>query len=181
MDSRNLDPFLNNMATAIKAATPRIVHEMGSEAVTYSKENFRRQAFDGKPWPKRKKDRTPGRAVLIKTGHLRNSIHITNQSAGSVSIGTDLPYAQIHNDGGVIQHRGREVVLNFRRKGGKLLLSKVQTESQQRLITDIRRGNTGDYTTSMPQRQFLGMTTELRDKIIANIRQEITSTFRIVR
>lgn len=47
-----------------------------------------------------------GRAILVKTGHLRQSVKVKGINKGSLQIviGSDLPYARVHNDG---LHSGR--------------------------------------------------------------------------
>lgn len=46
-------------------------------------------------------DRT--RATLVQTGALRTSVRVLRTSPGEVVIGSDLKYAQIHNDGGKLK------------------------------------------------------------------------------
>ncbi len=60
-------------------------------------------------WDKKKKykgftraDRT--RAVLVKTGNLRTSVRVLRTSPGEAIIGSSLPYAQVHNDGGKMKN-----------------------------------------------------------------------------
>lgn len=165
---------LNRLATTAHAAMPHLLHSIGTHAVTYAKGNFRRQGFNGEKWKGRKKDKTPGRAILIKSGHLRASIHITSTDNDSVSIGTDLPYAKIHNEGGQINHPSREAILSYSTKGGKLKLAKTKTETQQRKIKEIRRATIKAYTQGMPKRQFLGPTPQLNTELKSLLNRELT-------
>lgn len=50
---------------------------------------------------KSKSKRDIGRAILVKTGDLRRSVKIKgiNKSSLNIIIGSDLPYAKVHNDG----------------------------------------------------------------------------------
>lgn len=50
---------------------------------------------------KSKSKRDTGRAILVKTGDLRRSVKIKgiNKSSLNIIIGSDLPYAKVHNDG----------------------------------------------------------------------------------
>jgi len=177
MTPEELIERLREMEAAAGRAMPHLLWEIGTHAVTYSKGNFRRQGFAGVPWAKRKKDKTPGRGTLIKSGHLRSSIHITGTTDDSVSVGTDVPYARIHNEGGEINHPSRAVILSYQKKGGKLKLGKTKTESQQRKITEIRRGTVPAYTQRMPKRQFLGNTAELHGQLKRLIKRELQQIF----
>ena len=67
---------VNHMQAALDRITPDTLRLIGTHAVNESKENFRRQGFAGVPWAPRKNDKDTGRGILIKSGHLKNSIHI---------------------------------------------------------------------------------------------------------
>ena len=65
-------------------------------------QNFERQAFFSEKWQRRKSPiRNEGRAILTDTGQLRRSIK-SRTTENSIIFYTDLPYAEIHNDGGEI-------------------------------------------------------------------------------
>lgn len=90
------------------------VVEMGTDAKNHFVRSFRNQGFEDASIEKwqprkgeimssgiakvRKKDKS-SRAILVKTGDLRRSIKVLNKSYRSITLGSDLPYAQIHNDG----------------------------------------------------------------------------------
>lgn len=90
------------------------VVEMGTDAKNHFVRSFRNQGFEDKSIVKwkprrgeiigsgiakvRRKDKS-SRAILVKTGDLRRSIRVINKSYRSITLGSDLPYAQIHNDG----------------------------------------------------------------------------------
>lgn len=87
---------------------------MGTDAKNHFVKSFRNQGFEDASIEKwqprkgeimssgiakvRKKDKS-SRAILVKTGDLRRSIKVLNKSYRSITLGSDLPYAQIHNDG----------------------------------------------------------------------------------
>ena len=87
---------------------------MGTDAKNHFVRSFRNQGFEDASIEKwqprkgeimssgiakvRKKDKS-SRAILVKTGDLRRSIRVINKSYRSITLGSDLPYAQIHNDG----------------------------------------------------------------------------------
>ncbi|NBC34906.1 MAG: phage virion morphogenesis protein [Alphaproteobacteria bacterium] len=59
---------------------------------------------DGRPWPPSRRARAEGGATLVDSGRLRNSI-AARPGADSVSVGTDVIYAAIHQTGGTIVPR----------------------------------------------------------------------------
>ena len=104
----------------------RLPKQLGNDAVNHFRNSFRQGGFEDQTvdmWelPKRKQftlsksgktkrftnkgfsrsDRT--RATLVQTGALRSSVRVLRTSPGEVVIGSDLKYAQIHNDGGKLK------------------------------------------------------------------------------
>ena len=136
----------------LEAAAASLLPVIGTAAVNDAKENFRRQGFAGVPWAPRKTDgkKDKGRAILVKTGHLRNSIRIVSIGSASVTIGTDIPYARIHTEGEsdyVRSSRGTFGVPHYR---------------------------------IMPRRQFLGLTPELQTELHCLIREHIQESLKTV-
>jgi phage gpG-like protein len=81
---------------------PRYV---GNLALQHFNDNFQQQGFVDdtlQPWPPRHDDGGQDRAILVKTGRLRRSLRISRLSTEEVVIGTDVPYAKVHNEGGMI-------------------------------------------------------------------------------
>ena len=80
------------------------------EAKNHFTKSFADQGFTDKglvKWqPRKSRSRDDGRAILVKTGNLRRSIRVISRSINEVVIGSDLPYAQVHNEGGRTR-RGR--------------------------------------------------------------------------
>lgn len=75
--------FDKKMAKVLNKA-PRA---LGSIAVSFLKQSFRNQGFTDaglKPWAKRKNDKDPGRAILVKSGRLRNSIHVIKADTNEI-------------------------------------------------------------------------------------------------
>lgn len=72
---------------------------MANEAVNYFKiDVFEQQGIDGNRW-KDRKDNDSSRKLLVKTGHMRQSIRVMRKGANYRQVGTDIPYAQYHNKG----------------------------------------------------------------------------------
>ncbi|QTV06043.1 phage virion morphogenesis protein [Faecalibacter bovis] len=111
------------------------------EAVNFSKERFvAKNWLDRSPnrWQPRKKESRG--SLMAKTGRLKRSVRKLKTTRNSVTIGTDVPYAQIHNEGGSINNRVNVQAHSRVRKGRA---ERVKAHTRQ---MNIR----------MPKRQFIG-------------------------
>lgn len=63
--------------------------------------NFERQGFFNEAWERKHSPVNAGSPILIHTGTLRRSIK-SRTTDNSIVFYSDLPYAAIHNDGGII-------------------------------------------------------------------------------
>jgi phage gpG-like protein len=139
---------------------------LGNDIVNFSLDNFKSQAWLGyslEPWRQRssKAKRNNGRAILVDTGRLRRSIRITSISTGSVTVGTDVPYARAHNEG----FRGTvNVKAHTRNKYGKEKTGsgKFTKKGVERMKTVQKISGTGQVKAhtrkvNLPKRQFLGL------------------------
>ena len=145
---------------------PRIA---GIEAERFFKESFRRQGWHDNvftPWKARKGGRTrtlgekkSGRSVLIKTGALRRSIRVIHRGRDFVVLGTSLPYAKIHNEGGIISGRFRVRTHTRRNRQGE----GTHTVTEHSRTVNRR----------MPRRRFMGNSNALNYKINTVIRYRI--------
>lgn len=99
-------------AQKVKKQIPRIVDTMLTEGRNFFEGNFRKQGFDDttvQRWQPRKRthyrtrsgkvvdDRN--RAILVKTGRLKRSLRKKRISSFAGIIFSEVPYANIHNDG----------------------------------------------------------------------------------
>lgn len=135
--------------------------QIGMIAVNFSKQRFVEQNWKDKlpeAWAARRRKRRGGAkrqngAILVDSGRLKRSIRIISTTTVSVTIGTDVPYAQIHNDG----FNGTQSVKAHTRKGRNV---RAHTRKMQ-----------------MPRRRFLGesqaMNTEIENFIINQIKLTI--------
>jgi phage gpG-like protein len=126
---------------------------VGNVALNFFDDSFQREGFIDKrvnKWkPRRFNDKTKGsRKTLVKSGRLRRSLRMRTL-VNSVIISTNVPYAQIHNEGGRVQ--GSFTVRAHRRKtkGGS-----TSVRSHQRNVN-----------IDIPKRQFMGQS-DLLDKRI---------------
>lgn len=167
----NRKQFLRQMTT-----------EAGTIAVNFSKERFRYKNWLDKtrePWSKRKrKDRG---SLMAKSGRLKRSIRKISQGNYYVLIGTDVPYAQIHNEGGTINEtanvkaHNRKITIRARKidraTGRARKLKKVIGSKISKIQAHKRQMNT-----RMPKRQFLGESVFLVKKIERHMLRSITKT-----
>lgn len=89
----------------LKANLPRIQSELldsiGENSVNHFKDGFKQGGkktnLSKKGWKPRKSKRDAGRAILVKKGDLRDSIHVSGKTKNTVTIISDLIYSKIHN------------------------------------------------------------------------------------
>lgn len=145
---------------------------MGTEAVNYFKGSFRRQGWNGKLWQKRKANakRNKGRAIMVNSARLKNSIEKKKRTGFIQYIGTDVPYARVHNEGGQIVTHARSEIFKRNRytKGAKKGLFKKGVTAGQGF--SYKGG-----TRKMPQRQFMGTTAELTKQLQKILSQQMAT------
>lgn len=141
------------------------------EAVNFSKERFVRKNWVDKgveAWKARKpspewhsdeqkKAATRG-SLMVKSGRLKRSIRKTAVTRNSVTIGTDVPYAEAHNEGTVI-NTSVNVKTHSRKRKGRT--ETVKSHRRKRII-------------KIPKRQFIGESAILLRRIERLVQREIT-------
>lgn len=166
-----LNQFFQRQGQFFGKEIPAIISKT---SVEYYKEAFRNKAFDGKPWPALSKRYKPKRgSMMIRSSKLMNSIRDSETTASRVVISagnSKIPYAKIHNEGGIIQRAARtETFVRNRFKrgpkskafGGMGLFKKGTTAG---------RGLTFKASqVTIPKRQFMGYAFELNECIIRRI------------
>ena len=168
---------------------------MGVEAVNYYKKSFRDGGFTDESlrrWKPRKGEITGGiakvskkskgsRAILVKSGELRRSIRVVRKNLKSVTIGSDLPYAQIHNDGGVVYKKAhkRTATRTVRIRGSGGFVNGVFTKGRAKKM-EIQgvRHNVGSSSFKMPKRQFVGVSKQLSNKLMSKLDIRIKKIFK---
>lgn len=143
---------------AIEAALPQLTRELTIEA-----RNFFDQSWDDKgftdatliEWkPVKDKNGNTKERPLVKSGALRRSLRTeVNGTTGVVY--TEIPYAQIHNEGGKITTTAN--VRAHTRKGKNV------------------KAHTRTLNHEMPKRQFMGNSEVLEDKMREIIQARILS------
>ncbi len=161
-----------NLRPAMKAA--------GDELVALTAQRFREQ---DDPWGKRwqalkpstirarRKGAGPGGAQILRdTGVLSNSFS-ARADATSVTVGTNVPYAAIHQFGGTVQHAARSLRVRLRTVKGRTRFAK---DSHKRARTVW--GTANAWSVTIPPRPMLpirGARAELppvyRERVLARL------------
>lgn len=155
---------------ALSRAYTTLPNEIAAVAVNFSKECFVSQSWldtTKENWKQRKRDRlskngnkTKNQTLLVQTGRLKRSIRKIKADESQIVIGTDVPYAQIHNEGGTINKsvavKAHTVKSHSRtRKGRKEQVKEFTVRAHARKMN-----------TTIPRRQFLGESYTLSKRII---------------
>ena len=172
------------MTENIQKIIKNILRDIQVELTDEFDQNFERQAFFSEPWQRRKSPiRDKGRAILTDTGQLRRSIK-SKTTENSVIFYTDLPYAEIHNEGGEIivtqrmkrffWHKYYEATGAFsRKKSGKT--GKTATAGNHEAdfwkFLALKKAGT---TIKIPRRRFLGSSPEVEQTVRKIIEENIT-------
>ena len=137
-----------------------------NEAVNLSKERFKKQNWvdtNTEPWKKRKPIRgesrkRSGRAILTDTARLRRSPRVVYVDGKKAIIGTDVPYADTHNEG--FRGRVKQNVRKHTRKGSSV-------KAHTRIINQ-----------NIPQRRFMGNSAILDARIQRIMLSEIVKSMK---
>lgn len=171
--SKEIERMIRHKAQELEHVVNVLPTKLGAEAVNFSLQRFRSQNWKGtsrQPWKQRKVKKARGRAILIQSGRLRRSIRILNERKGSVTIGTDVPYAEAHNEG----FRGTVTVRAHTRNR----YSNVRAKHKERNFTMKQHSDTGSVKAhkrnmNLPQRRFIGDSPALNRQLINRIDLEI--------
>lgn len=134
-------------------------------AVNFSKERFVRKNWvdtGREPWPawspKYAKSDAHGASLMIgkQSGRLKKSIRKLKATQNTVVIGTDVPYAEMHNEG-IDSTRTVRVRAHTRKRKGRAIEVKAHTRKM-----------------TMPQRRFIGESAVLGKRLEKHLQKEIT-------
>lgn len=154
---------IGRLAKLYRELRRRLPVTVSALALNEFKANFRQQGYKQSgesvtKWEKRKKDteKDKGRGLLIKSGRLRRSLR-PNPTADMARVSTNVPYAQIHNEGGTIS-KTVSVKAHLRKR--------IVIKSHQRKMN-----------TEITARPFMITTDNLTAKINKHIEDGITKAF----
>ena len=173
---------IQQLDAAIKAVMPVIVAKGGAIVVEQANEAFLEQGWTDtelEPWTPRKNQeaKDQGRAILVKTGRLRRSIRVVSTTADTVTIGSDVPYAKVHNEG----YTGTAEISSYSRNSFyKAQASSIKTR-RVRTVTGIASTHQVKAHTKqmrIVKRQFLGKSHRQDIKIVDMIEQEFSNALK---
>lgn len=141
----NLDPLVNSVADYQDRLFPVFA---SNSYLNFIDENFAKQGFTNEvliPWaplkrPRRKTKKKTKQAILIDTGRLRRGFTVVSANPDGFTIGTYVPYAKIHNQGGIVEGI-YHVDAHTRKVKGK----QVQVSAHRRFVRYV-----------VPARPFIG-------------------------
>jgi phage gpG-like protein len=167
----HLDPNYNRKLIALSKLYRKFPQAAAIEAVNFTKERFVRKNWIDKtvkPWAARKPSpdwltdeqqlHANRGSLMTKSGRLKRSIRKTKVTRTSVTIGTDVPYAEPHNEGAKITSTINVKAHNRTRKGRQ---HQVKAFKRKRTIT-------------IEQRRFIGESYELLNRLASYLENEIT-------
>lgn len=143
------------------------------EGAAIEAENFSNERFVMKNWVDRtaspwkkaepvpdwipKKWRKKSGSLMVQSSRLKNSVRTIATTRNSVTIGTDVPYAQIHNEGGTVNQTVNIKAHSRKRKGR----------------TENVKGHQRKRKFKIRQRKFIGESAILMRRIERFVEREI--------
>jgi phage gpG-like protein len=103
-----ITPDLRRKIAALQNRRP-VLQAMGAQLVSITVRAFRDSALRAMPWPPKRDGKS---ATLYKTGALKHSIRVVEVTNDSVTVGSDRPYAAIHQVGG--RTKPHEILAKYR-------------------------------------------------------------------
>lgn len=173
-DSKDYVAIFDRINSAVQALPSRIA----VVAINFSKERFVKKDWVDVTAKRWKASRKKKGSTLVASGRLKRSIRKISVTPSRVVIGTNVPYAQAHNDGAEFsgeetvrrhvrrQHRRRSHV----RKGKRI---KAQTVKSYTVKSHSRK-----YSRKLAKRQFIGQSQTLNNQIDNIIRNEINKAIK---
>lgn len=164
-------PEFDKIADKLKTDLVRYASRAG---VNFFQDSFYDQGFTDEvwePWVERKDDVDPGRKILIKSAALMNSIQVFTANEEMIEIGSQEAHAEIHNNGGTVRipitERSRKYFwFMYKRTGRGMWKGLALTKKEE-------------ITVNIPQRQFIGESATLMNRLDAWVVQEINKRFKL--
>lgn len=149
---------IENTKKRLSGGLGKLHQEMGEQVLAFARIGFEQeQAPDGTAWtPLAKRTvKLRGRAhpILRRSGKLYRSVTV-QASAEKAVVGTNWPYARVHQMGAVIERKGGVARIHFKKfKSGK---RKGQVRfSKAKDATYGMKANVGPYKIRIPARPYL--------------------------
>ena len=158
----------------------KVLKQVGALIVSHTQRNFRDQSFDGEPWEPRApvnvygiladfaagKSRPPARRfqrspVLEDTGRLAQSVTYEVTSTKTIRVGTNVPYAAVHQTGGAVE--SETITRELRERFWAWLKNEQPAIKRQLGWVLNKKFLDTKLQGEVPARPFLGVTKELSD------------------
>lgn len=143
------------------------------EMLNFVLSNFEKQGFTDasfEPWEFRKDNKDPGRAVLVKSGMLRDSVKVSESNSQRVVLTATAAYAQIHNEGG-------RVNIAITQKMRRFFWFRFYTTKDPKFRAMALTKKT-HFNFKMPKRQFMGDSITFNKHIENLFFKQITQRFK---
>jgi phage virion morphogenesis protein len=139
------------------AATRPVLLEIAQKQVSSFQQNFRE---GGRPekWKESKRAKKEGGQTLLKSGRLMKSITIPEVTDTSITFGSNLPYAAIHQFGGTINRKPRTLLLKRsvdKETGNEKVRFMSFRAAARRKRGSVEFRRTGNYSITMPARPYI--------------------------
>lgn len=176
------------MKDSLSTAIGRILSDLRVGLSDEFDKNFERQGFFSEAWQRRKSPIRGDGHVLVSSGDLRRSIQ-SKVDGNSITFCSTLPYAGIHNEGGVIKvtrkmksffwHKYYETTGSFGRKqNGERRNDKrtIRLSSEASFWKGMALMKEGK-TIRIPRRQFIGYSPEVERLVCDIIERNLSEYF----
>lgn len=176
------------MKDRLSIAIGRILNDLRVGLSDEFDKNFERQGFFSEAWQRRKSPMRGDGHVLVSSGDLRRSIQ-SKVDGNSITFCSTLPYAGIHNEGGVIKvtrkmksffwHKYYEAQGSFGRKQN----GSLRNDRRNRHLTSVSEFWRGmalmkeGKTIRIPRRQFIGYSPEVERLVCDIIERNLSEYF----
>lgn len=152
-----------------------MMKEFGTVAVNFSKERFVRKDWHHQvheKWPARK--RKARGSLMVKSGRLKRSIQKLSSGDDFVIIGSDVPYAKIHNEGGRTT-KTVYVKAHTRKISRKAISEKTGRKLKKRVSSGTAKvsSHTRKMNLTVPQRQFMGKSRALEIRMQRHLKKRV--------
>lgn len=178
---KNLDSRLLKLRSDLVTKLPK---KLGQAAETHFRASFKNQGFTDRALVKWKPRALPPRTrsgkekphtILFNHGLLRNSVRLVRSTWNDIQVvagGQHVPYARIHNEGGVIS--GSASVRAFDRRAH---IRRTKRGKRVKVGPSSVRPYTRRMHTVIPRRQFMGDSHVLRMEMRGIIAKAILEPF----
>lgn len=165
---------------AINKACKALPNELAAIAVNFSKDRFRDRAWldrTKESWKPRKQLRKGGKKrsqhLLVNSARLKRSIRKIYADQNIIIIGTDVEYAEIHNNGGIIKK-----IVNVKQHVRKAHTRKRKGRKNISVKSYVVKAHTRTMNLKIPQRKFLGDSYTLQRRLFLHYSAKILKSIK---